>query len=77
MALAYNLLNGIGCRADRAAALRWYRKAAHAGHLSAHFSLGQQLTGQEARTYLQFAARRGHARARALLRERTAKARSG
>lgn len=70
VALAYNLLNGIGVRADRKAALRWYRKAADAGHLSAHFSLGQQLTGDTARTHLRFAARRGHAKARALLRER-------
>lgn len=70
VALAYNLLNGIGVRPNRRAALRWYRKAAERGHLSAHFSLGQLLTGEQARTHLQFAARRGHARARALLRER-------
>ena len=71
VALAYNLLNGIGVRPNRRAALRWYRKAARAGHLSAHFSLGQQLPGRTGRAHLRFAARRGHARARALLRERT------
>lgn len=70
VALAYNLLNGIGVRPNRRAALRWYRRAAKAGHLSAHFSLGQLLSDNQARAHLQFAARRGHERARALLRER-------
>lgn len=71
VALAYNLLNGIGVRPNRRAALGWYRKAAKAGHLSAHFSLGRLLPGRTGRAHLRFAARRGHARARALLRERT------
>lgn len=66
LAMGWFYLNGVGVEANRAEALRWYRRSARQGDERAMFSLGQiaywESDYSEALLWLNRAAKKGHHR---------------
>ena len=71
LAMGWFYLNGVGVKANTDEAVRWYRKAARGGDLSAFFSLGHiaylENDYVEALLWLNRAADKGHPRSKYLL----------
>lgn len=71
LAMGWFYLNGVGIEASIPEALRWYKKAARTGDLSAFFSLGHiaylECDFDEARLWFNRAAEEGHPRSKHLL----------